>query len=507
MNKYLVALASLSALNGYAADRPNVLLIMADQLTPGLLSCYGGPVSTPNLDRLVNEGVLFTNAVCNFPISSPSRASLITGQYPHKHGIIHNCMNIDYPMMPGPSSEECINNNDITTEKILNDAGYVTHQYGKWHLTQEKLSYYPDMYGEHLNYAVEMKSFFDSVRLTPRDTWMNWYNWILPVSQTTEFLNATSSIESEWQKKIFGDFVLKMGRLKIPLEDNFDYRSASKTIAAIEQSAGSPFMITCSFNTPHDPNVCSSPYYEMFKPEEIILPENADAIDPYFDKEWSREMDKKTGEQGVREFLRIYYANVKLIDDQVGRILQSLEKKGVYDETIIIFTSDHGDMTGSHGMLWKSTSAFYNEVVKVPLIIRFPQKIKPGSFKVPVSLVDIMPTLLDFTGNPVPASCQGNSLFSLVTGKEKEKNHYPYAFCERMMANPGNVRQMVENPKGSYMIMSKTSKYIEYADGTCFYYDLKNDPGETHNEYENPKYYAQVRKLKTEMENWLKKTR
>ena len=201
MNKFLVAIGSLSALNGYAADRPNIVLIMADQLTPGVLSCYGGPVSTPNLDRLANEGVLFTNAVCNFPISSPSRASLITGQYPHKHGIIHNCMNVDYPMMPGPPTEECINNNDITTEKILNNAGYDTHQYGKWHLTQDKLSYYPDMYGEHLNYAFEMKSFFDSVRLTPRDTWMNWYEWALPVSQTSAYLNATSSLKVEMAEK------------------------------------------------------------------------------------------------------------------------------------------------------------------------------------------------------------------------------------------------------------------------------------------------------------------
>ena len=116
----------------------------------------------------------------------------------------------------------------------------------------------------------------------------------------------------------------------MPPEDNFDYRSASKTIDAIEKYTGSPFMITCSFNTPHDPNVCPSPYYELFNPEEIVLPENADAIDPYFDKEWSSEMDKKTGEQGCTGISQdqIYYANVKMIDDQVGRILQSLEKKG-----------------------------------------------------------------------------------------------------------------------------------------------------------------------------------
>jgi len=347
LNKYLLALASLSALKAYAADPPNVLIIMADQLTPRVLSCYGGPVNTPNLDRLAEEGVLFTNTICTFPISSPSRASMITGQYPHKHGILHNCMNIDYPMMPGPATEECLNTNDITTEKILYDSGYDTHQYGKWHLTQDKLSYYPDMYGEHLNYAVEMKSFFDSVSFTPRETWMNWYNWILPVSQTSDYLNAINAVKPEWQKKVFGDFVLKMGLLRIPPEDNFDYRSASKTIDAIEKHTSAPFMITCSFNSPHDPNVCPSPYYEMYKPEELLLPDNTGAANDYYNKDWSSEIVKKTGEAGLREFLRIYYANVKMIDDQVGRILQTLKNKGIYDQTLIIFISDHGDMAGS----------------------------------------------------------------------------------------------------------------------------------------------------------------
>jgi len=506
-NKWLFAIASMSVLKSFAADPPNILIIMADQLTPGVLSCYGGPVSTPNLDMLADEGVLFTNAVCTYPVSSPSRASLITGQYPHKHGIIHNCMNVDYPMVPGPATEECIQNTDATTEKILYNAGWETHQYGKWHLSQEKLSYYPDMYGEHINYAVEMKSFFDSVSFTPRDTWMNWYDWILPVTQTREFLNATSAVKPDWQKKIYGDFVLKMGRLRMPLEDNFDYISASKTIAAIDMSKGAPFMITCSFNTPHDPNVCPSPYYEMFNPSDIILPDNSVATEEYYNRDWSYEMDNKTGEQGVREFLRIYYANVKMIDDQAGRIIQELKNKGIYDNTIIIFTSDHGDMAGSHGMLWKSTSAFYKEVVKVPLIIRFPAKIKPGSFDVPVSLVDIMPTLLDFTDKEIPPSCQGNSLFKLLTGKEKEKDHYPYAFCERMPANPGNIRQMRENWTGSYMIMSKTSKYIEYNDGKCLYFNLSNDPGELHNEYNNPKYSKKIKSLKVELEKWLANTR
>jgi arylsulfatase A-like enzyme len=507
MNKYLIALASLPALESYAADQPNILIIMADQLTARVLSCYGGPVNTPNIDRIANQGILFRNAICTCPFSSPSRASLITGQYPHKHGILHNCMNKDYQMMPGPPTEECICNSDITTEKILNLEGYATHQFGKWHLTQERLSYYPDMYGEHINYAVEMKSFFDSVRLTPAETWMDWYKWALPVSQSSEFIESISSLKPGWSKKTFGEFVLKMGRLRMDVRDNFDYRVASKTIEAIKINRDKAFMISCSFNAPHDPNVAPSPYYEMFNPDEIVLPENFSATDPYFTNEWSSEMAGGTGESGIREFLRIYYANVRLIDDQVGRILRAVEDCGIAKNTIIIFTADHGDMAASHGMVWKSTSAFFNEVVRVPLIIMVPGLSSSRRISVAVSLTDVMPTIMEVTGNKIPASCQGHSLYGLLTGKEKEKNHYPYAFCERVVPNPGYVRRMRENFTGSYMVMSKEEKYIEYPDGKCFYYDLRSDPGETKNQSENTKYLKNIRFLREELNHWLERTR
>ena len=124
--------------------RPNVLLIMCDQLNAGVLGCYGGQVPTPNIDRIAREGVRFDNAVCPTPFCSPTRASIVTGQYPHAHGIVTNVNRRDYPAIRSPATEEGIKAADVTTEKLLHGAGYSTHHYGKWHLLDEDLPYYED---------------------------------------------------------------------------------------------------------------------------------------------------------------------------------------------------------------------------------------------------------------------------------------------------------------------------------------------------------------------------
>src|SRR5690606_2112146 len=113
-------------------------------LNPSVLSAYGGPVATPNLNRLAASGVLFRNATCPTPFCSPSRASLITGLYPHTHGLVHNVMRIDYPARPRPPTEEGIRNSDVLYDSVLQRSGYSTHHYGKWHLSGEPMSCYPD---------------------------------------------------------------------------------------------------------------------------------------------------------------------------------------------------------------------------------------------------------------------------------------------------------------------------------------------------------------------------
>ena len=419
---------------GRVRTSPNVLFIMCDQLNARVLGCYGGDVPTPNIDRLAREGIVFTDAVCNTPFCSPSRASIITGMYPHSHGITYNVMRRDYPMVKSPPTEEGIKKTDVTTERILSASGYATHHYGKWHLLDDDLPYYRDMYTEHDAYAKEMAAVFSRVRQTDPTGWMNWYDWILPVDISPAFRNAVKDASTQWKDRPYIEFVAKMGRLKLPLARTFDVRVADKTIERIRAVNGRAFMITCSFNSPHDPNVIASPYYEMFDPLSIKLPDNLEYREARFEDSWSRQMVAGFSEDGLREFLRVYYASVKMIDDQVGRIVHALEETEQLDSTLIVFTADHGDMAGGHGMAWKSNGSFYDEIVRVPLIMRYPARFQPQSCSLAVDLTDIMPTLLAVTGHAIPKQVEGQNLVPLVTGQRDAATARSYGFAERVGA-------------------------------------------------------------------------
>ncbi len=148
------------------------------------------------------------------------------------------------------------------------------------------------------------------------------------------------------------------------------------------------------------------------------FPGNYGLRETRFEKDWSRTIVAGVGEAGLRELLRIYYSSVRLMDAQVGRILDSLDRTGTTEDTIVVFTTDHGDMAGGHGMFWKSTQAFYEDVVRVPLIISYPRRIKPGTNRMAVSSADLMPTILELTGTKYPNGVEGLSLApNLLGGK------------------------------------------------------------------------------------------
>ena len=485
-------------------SQPNILIIMCDQLNAGVLGCYGGPVSTSNIDRLAREGVRFTSAVCPTPLCSPSRASMITGMYPHTHGISYNVNRRDYPAIGAPETEEGIRNNDITTEKLLSAAGYKTHHYGKWHLMDEDPAYYPDMFLEHHGYAGAMQERFAEVRKAPRNTWMNWYNWALPVTQSKRYQQAVRALGELWKEERHTEFVEKIGRLDFPLEQTFDCMTAQKTLAAIRHNNSAPFMITCSFNYPHDPNVVPSPYYDMFDPNEIELPGNFEAIEQHYRPQWSRKIVADLGEPGVREFMRVYYASVKLIDDQVGRILEALDRKKLADNTIVLFTADHGDMCGGHGMVWKSTDAFYEEVVRVPLIVRYPSEVRQQTMDMPCNIVDIMPTLLDFAGQPTPDHVEGVNLAPYLRGERSSEQALSYTYSERLSSNPEHTREVPDFSRGSYMIRGCEWKYCRYANGEEMLFDLKNDPGETRNLASDAHHKQTKKMLSGRLDEWLR---
>ena len=456
------------------ADRPNVLLLMCDQLNTGVLGCYGGPVPTPQLDRLAEGGVRFDGATCPTPFCSPSRASIVTGQYPHTHGITYNVNARDYPAIPNRGAEDGIKQTDRITDAVLREAGYETHHYGKWHLLDDDLPCYPDMYSEHHGYATELRA--DEVRRRPADEWLDWYGWALPTTRSDVLQAAVTALGDRWDDKVHAPFITKMGRLDQPVTQNFDVRVADHVVRAIE-TASEPFSLTGSFNYPHDPNVVPSPYYERFDPAALSMPANVGHREARFEGDWSRQVVADLGEGAMREFMRLYYAAVALVDDQVGRVLDALDRTGRAADTMVIFLADHGDMAGGHGMVWKSTGSFYDEVARVPLLVRYPGRVPAGQLAGPACLTDILPTILDYTGQPVPEGVQGISLRPQLEGQASRR----YTFSERVRGNADRCREVAPGEVAQFMVRGDGFKYCRYHSGDTYLYDLRHDPGESRN--------------------------
>jgi arylsulfatase A-like enzyme len=475
------------------ASTPNVVFIQCDQLNARALGCYGGEVDTPHIDRLAKEGVRFTNAACVTPFCSPSRATWITGMYPHAHGIVGN---VPY----GGKGQLGIADEDVTTERILNESGYATHHYGKWHLTGTP-SYYPDMYRNQIQYPQEMAQVFSEVTKMDRAQWMKWYAWNLPVTVS----DAVKDNSKNLKLGTYHDFIAKMGRLDLPVEQNCDVRVCDNAVEAIKTNRGRPFMVTASFNYPHDPNVVPLPYYDMFDPDKVTLADSRDIREKRFDRDWSRHIVTALNEPGLREFIRIYYAMVKLIDDQVGRLLQALEETGQLENTVIIFAADHGDMMSGHGMVWKSTSSFYDDIVRVPLMIRYPKRFKAQICDMAVDFTDFMPTILALTGRSIPQQVQGQNLVPYLAGQSDQTQARQYSFTERVTRHKQGLRKVEPGTNASFCVRGQGYKYCKYPSQE-YLYDLKRDPGEETDCVNDPLYKERLEIMRTELANWLKRT-
>ena len=495
------SLAAGPALHGTRASGqgekgdPNVLVIICDQLNASCLSCYGGPVPTPHIDRLASDGVRFGQATCPTPFCSPSRASMVNGLHPHAHGIVANC----------GARQQGLTPEDVTTERILSEAGYQTNHYGKWHLHGKDLPYYPDMF-RPIDYQHDMAETFDRVRAESPNGFMPFYAWALPVEVDPAFQKAVDGLGDKWKDQRYAGFITKMGRLLLPLEDHYDVRAANLTVDRLRNLDERPFMLTCSFIAPHDPNIVPSPYYEMFGPASLELPANWQNTEEAFEGNWSRRIIADLGEAGLREFLRVYYAMVKLIDDQVGRIMEALEATGRADDTVVIFTSDHGDMMGGHGMVWKSTACFFDEVARIPLIYNYPGRIAPRESDIAACLTDTMPTLFDFMGRPTPEGTQGQSLAPYLRGERDDSEARAYSFSERVPVHPEAKREVQPGTRGNFMVRGQGWKYARYGGGAEFLYNLAEDPGETANLAADKGYTDRKSELQTEMDRWLTET-
>ncbi|MBI4876272.1 MAG: sulfatase-like hydrolase/transferase, partial [Acidobacteria bacterium] len=415
-----------AALLGPAAardDRPNVLFLMTDELHQRALSLTGNPyIRTPHMDRIGREGVRFTNATCVTPFCSPSRASMITGLYPHRHGIVQNVGargDRQAPLAPDAFPN---------TEMTLHGRGYATAFRGKWHLGDpgdfpcyESFSYASKTSG---GYAAFLEERLPAARFE-QDRDPGRY-----LGRPVEKIPAIRKAWQPFQKAAPGlGYIATIGRTVIPPELLPETQITNQVVELIERNRDRNFMITASWSPPHDLWVTPEPYYSLVDRGKIKLPGTSE-LEPWDRRGPSKLLGDLAGEEGLREYAAIYHGMVKYMDDQVGRVLTKLDELKLSGNTLVVLTSDHGDMAGAHGCIGKSIFSFFDDLVRIPLCVRFPGRIKAGTVvRNPVSQVDFMPTILDYLGLRIPEKIHGRSLRPLIEGRPTAWRDY--AFCQR----------------------------------------------------------------------------
>jgi arylsulfatase A-like enzyme len=439
--------------------RPNVLFLMTDELHHRSLSLTGNPyIQTPNMDRIAREGALFTNATCVTPYCSPSRASMISGVYPHRHGILQNVGPRGRGQAPvAPDAFP-------STEMTLHNRGYSTGFRGKWHLGE--LGDFPCY--ENFSYASKTPhgyAEFLEERL-PAARFANDKDPGRYLDRPVEKIPAIRKAWGPFQKASSLGYIATIGRTVIPPELLPETQLTNQVLELIERNRDANFMITGSWHPPHDLWVIPEPYYSMVDRKKIRLTGSTD-LEAWDAQGPSKRLGELAGEEGIREYAAIYHGMVKYMDDQIGRVLKKLDEHGLAENTLVVFTTDHGDMAGAHGCIGKSIFSFFDDLVRIPLSMRFPGRIKPGTVvRNPVSQIDYMPTILDYMGVPVEQKVHGSSMRPLIEGRKTEWRDY--AFCQR-----GAGARMLRTDRYKY-VFSKNPRALAL-------YDLQQDPDEDKN--------------------------
>ena len=358
-----------------AASRPNLLVIHTDQQSCWTLGAYEGTlVDTPHIDSLAKEGALFQNFFTNSAVCTPSRGCLLTGRYPHAHGAYKN--NIE------------LNRDEVTLARALLDKGYTTGYAGKWHLDGEaKPGWVP---------PERAMGFEDSRFMFNRGHW----------KKITESDNGDPEAHA----------YREVGDEKTYTTDWL----ADKTVAFIQEPRENPFFFMVSIPDPHTPFTVRPPYDAMYKPDGMPVPSTFRQSDV---PAWARRADSRAKtEEALRKHKAGYCGEVKCIDDNVGRILDALRETGQLDNTIVVFTTDHGEYMGEHGLMGKNQ--LYETAYRIPLLVRWPRRIAAGTVvDACVSTVDFMPTMLGLMQLPVTDRVQGGDASAALVGWEMKWRH------------------------------------------------------------------------------------
>lgn len=487
------------------AKKPNLLFIYTDEQRFDTLGIYGNnAVNMPNLNRLAGESVVFDRAYVTQPVCTPSRSSLLTGLYPHTNGCVENNIPLDsrIPCLP----------------EMLPEKDYETAHFGKWHLGDE---IFPQHGFKH------WRSIEDSYRkhYSPgrnRGEKSTYHHFLVEHGFTPQN----------------GDIFTRRESARLPEEYGKPAYLAGEASKFISRNKDNPFILYVNFLEPHMPYF--SPRDNQYKPEDIELPANFS--DPPGSRHHlkSRILQKAYEEQGFsgwklgeesewRRLIANYWGLCSLVDTHTGKILDTLKECGIEDETIIVFTSDHGDMMGSHRLLAKMV--MFEEAIRVPMMIRLPGGRNRGVIRGPVSQIDLVPTLLDFMGGNIPGELEGSSRRNVIE-EEGERFLKDPVFLEwngdetgvfsrratggrplpaeipgwlKGLGPPGKLETAVSDPLRT--VITDDGWKLNYSSiGEHELFNLKTDPCENQNLAGFNEYSSVENKLREKILEWQEKT-
>ena len=477
--------------------KPNILFILTDQQRRDSMRAYGNEwIKTPNLDKLADKSFVFENAYVTQPVCTPARASIMTGLYPYATGLQRN----NIPL-----------SRDIPTIGDMIDDEYYNAHMGKWHLGD-------DMTPQHGFDTWEAVEDFQRVRITrkeyryqeaPYNQWLRDHG-VEPPSMSMSYegwVGVAELTEEQTQAGFLGHKASEFIR-EFPEGDHADQ----------------PWMLYVNFFEPHPPY--TGPLNDLYDPNEIdvgpgfrVRPDSGSLVnrlrsDYYMGGgnnplgEAGGDVHDTTTEEGFRKLRAQYFANVTLVDTQLGKIFESLEESGQADNTIIVFTSEHGEMAGDHGMLEKRS--LYEEASNVPFLMYVPwlNNYQQTRIAGSVGQVDLVPTLLDLSGSEIPDHIEGKSLRSVLRGEEDLSDNDVFiqwnGMGDRNLGSP-DINRMVSIPWRGVVTGDRWKLNLSPGD-QCELYDLNSDPAELNNLFNKPEHKDRIRQMAARIRIWQDET-
>jgi arylsulfatase A-like enzyme len=469
----LLLLTSCLCINATQAQKkietPNLVFIMADQWRGQAIGCLGlEPVQTPNLDRLASEGVYFTDAISSYPVSSPARGMLMTGMYPTNSKVTGNCNSATAPYhVELPTEARCWSD-------VLKDQGYELGYIGKWHLDAPHQPYI-DTYNNKGKIA--WNEWCPKERRHGFSYWIAYgtYDYHLkPMYWDTDASRDEYYFVDQWGPEYEADRAIDY----IANQDNK------------LRDSGKPFALVVSMNPPHTGyELVPDKYKEIYRHMDVETLWDSPVIPP---------RGSESGDY-FRKSVPDYYACMTGVDEQVGRIIRQLKEQGLFDNTIVVFTSDHGDCMGMHNHIGKDI--YYEEAMRIPLMISWPEKIAPRrDSTLVIAFADLYPSLLSLMGfkDEIPAEVQTFDLSASILSPENTQEvvqPYYYVVPENLTTGYRGLR----TKKYTFVVHATNAQTDEW-----LLFDREQDPFQLNNIA--PDQPELIKQFSSRLKDWLKKT-